>query len=1331
MVKPTHDFLGEYVEETARKSVVSAEFISYPEPKDILVRGGMFYAVWNPEEGLWSTNKSYLYSVIDQYIYSLKEKYPGCATRLAKNSSSKVVDRLNHYCKEVLPEIVIDGRALTLNEKLIFKSDPPNREDYASIRLPYDIVEGDHSSFDAIMNTLYDPDEAHKIIWCIGSIFAGDSVNLQKFLVLYGPAGAGKSTILNIVTQLFKGYVGTFDAKALGQANNAFSLECFKDNPLVAIQHDGDLSKIIDNTKLNSLVSHETMMVNPKYGKQYPCRFNSFLMMGTNTPVRITDQKSGLLRRLIDCKPSGRKLSAKDYKHHTGRIKFELGAIAHYCRQVYLDNPYAYDDYRPIEMISITNDFYNFVIDNFNQLNQETVSLSYAYKLYKTYNEEGNMECMTMTKFREELKNYYYVYENNTFSGFITDIFNKKETKKVEKKVETIPEWLELKPAGEINQFNEFCKDCLAQYTNENETPKMAWDCVKTTTKDIDTRALHYVRVPENLIVIDFDMKVDGEKDLNTNIKMASKFPKTYAETSKSGGGLHLHYWYDGNPEDLSSVYDDHIEIKVYKGKQALRRKLILCNDEPIAHISSGLPLRKRKETDMLDTFKLEDERHLRNMVEKALRKEIPPYSTATNMSFIQKVTDDAYNDPNIFYDISDLLPELMNFALNSSNQREKCVKMVPLLKLKKENPAQSQFKEDDPTGTDEDIIFYDVEVFPNLFVVCYKRNKPDATIVSMINPTAEDMKRFMQYKLVGFNNIAYDNHIIYACSMGYTNRELYNLSQDIVTNLSKGFYQAKHISYTDIYDFASKKQSLKKWEIEMGIRHLELGLPWDKPVAKELWGKVAEYCCNDVDATAKLFAYLRSDWIGRKILADISGLTCNHSTNDHSKEIVFPGLSDRETNPNLVYTDLKTGQRYYDGIPYESKVDPNVVQAFPEYEFVKGEDGKMHNMHRGRDMSYGGLVRVKEGYYENVYLLDIASMHPTSMEQLDVFGPYTERFNAIKKLRIEIKHKNYDNVAKMFDGKLVKYLDDKESLDGCKQALKMVINPVYGLTSAAFPNRFRDERNINNIVALRGALFMDTLWDEVIKLGYNPIHIKTDSIKIANGDEFIKNFCMEFARKYGYEFEHEATYDKFCIVNKAVYIAHSCYGDHCGEWTATGAQFAVPYVFKTMFSKEDILFEDMCETFSVKKGDIYLDFNEKLPDVSVAEKQRDKLTTQIKKGEESLIAERESLATEINSGHNYNFVGRVGQFTPILAGNDAGELRVIRNLEDVHNAAEKPSSVSGADGYRWMESALVASNGLRDKIDRSYYNKLVDDARETIAQYVDPDIFCEIRPSN
>ena len=83
--------------------------------------------------------------------------------------------------------------------------------------------------------------------------------------------------------------------------------------------------------------------------------------------------------------------------------------------------------------------------------------------------------------------------------------------------------------------------------------------------------------------------------------------------------------------------------------------------------------------------------------------------------------------------------------------------------------------------------------------------------------------------------------------------------------------WRSYNVSYTDVYDFASagNKKSLKKLEIEMGIHHQELGLPWDQPVPEELWTKVAEYCDNDVIATEAAFHYLKADWTARQILAD------------------------------------------------------------------------------------------------------------------------------------------------------------------------------------------------------------------------------------------------------------------------------------------------------------------------------------------------------------------------------------------------------------------------------------------------------------------------------
>ena len=137
-----------------------------------------------------------------------------------------------------------------LDEKLIFSNSKTGKKDYASKMLNYPLEQGEANSYDKLMSVLYSPAERHKIEWAIGSVVSGDSKRLQKFMVLYGAAGTGKSTVLNIIQQLFDGYYSVFDAKALGSSSNAFALEAFKTNPLVAIQHDGDLSRIEDNTRL-------------------------------------------------------------------------------------------------------------------------------------------------------------------------------------------------------------------------------------------------------------------------------------------------------------------------------------------------------------------------------------------------------------------------------------------------------------------------------------------------------------------------------------------------------------------------------------------------------------------------------------------------------------------------------------------------------------------------------------------------------------------------------------------------------------------------------------------------------------------------------------------------------------------------------------------------------------------------------------------------------------------------------------------------------------------------------------------------------------------------
>ena len=356
------------------------------------------------------------------------------------------------------------------------------------------------------------------------------------------------------------------------------------------------------------------------------------------------------------------------------------------------------------------------------------------------------------------------------------------------------------------------------------------------------------------------------------------------------------------------------------------------------------------------------------------------------------------------------------------------------------------------------------------------------------------------------------------------------------------------------------------------------------------------------------------------------------------------------------------------------------MINAFPGYEYVGGK-----NMYRGEDVGRGGYVYAQPGIYYNVVCFDSQSHHPSSTIAMNCFGEYTQRYADILKARVAIKHKDFETAKSMFDGKLARYLTDTKESKKLSNGLKTVLNSTYGQTSAGYKNAFRDPRNKNNIVALRGALFMVNLRDELMAKGQTVIHIKTDSIKVVDPSNDIFNFVMEYGKRYGYTFEVEHKFERICLINQAVYIARLANDDpdSPGQWTATGAQFAQPYVFKTLFSKEPITFKDYTETKSVSgDGALYLDKNENLPE-----------------GE-----------------HDYQFVGRVGSFVPVVEGANGGLL--LRYSKD------KYSQATGTTGYRWLEAEYVKSMHLEDKIDISYHRHLVDEALEAISQFGDPDEF-------
>lgn len=1220
--------------------------------KDLVCKGGAMHGFWY--DGLWRTDPFDLMRIIDTDIkkrtsdFQSKHMDAVVIPKYMSMHNSSVMTNFKKYTQN-MPDSDIE-----FNTRIIFSNETTVREDYSTTQLSYTPSPGPTPAFDEMFNLLYSEPELEKILWFIGASLTNSMAKIQKFLFLYGGKGSGKGTILQVFKMLFEGYYTGIDLHKL-TSGSEFATAGIKETQLL-IDDDSDISSIKDDTNLLKLTSHEPIIVNNKYQSTYSVTFKGLLVAASNQRFKVRNIDSGITRRAVVAEPTDMKHTYANYMRLMDQLKFELPHIAQKAIDVFNKlGPGHYQDYIPYDMMESTDLFFSFMREHAKALGDQC-TLKTAAERYRMYLSDFDYDTSGYKKrAKEQLKRYYTYYSEqkringetvkNVYEGLKwKDIFPgepRPEIQRGESEEELIEEF-GLKEIRSV--FDEIAATYPAQYCNKEGHPKVRWDEVTTTISEIDTSTLHYVRVPLNHIVLDFDIKgSDGEKDLKLNLQAARKFPITYTELSKSGKGVHLHYIYEGDVDKLASEYDTDIEVKVYKGKSSLRRMLSVCNDRPIARISTGLP----EKEDKIDVYKdIEiiqwNEHKLRTAVKGNLEKKYHQ-STRPSIDFIVKLFDDALKS-GAKYDLRDMRQDILSFAASSTNQSAYCLKAVSKIKFHTiENEDSTEIQKSGKQFYDnEELWFYDVEVFSNLFIVCFKQyGKSEVT--TWINPTREQIVSLVERPLVGFNNRRYDNHILYARLLGEDNLSLFRQSQRIINdkNAGSGMYSgAYELSYTDIYDYCSagNKMSLKKWEVKLGIKHDEFELPWDQPVPEDMWQRAAEYCCNDVVATEEVFKATQSDYNARRILAELAGMSMNTTSNQLTAAIIFEGKNKKETMSALEYTNLS--------------------EMFPGYKYSFGK-----SEYRGEDPGEGGYVYAEPGVYQNVVLLDVASMHPTSAIEMNMFGEYTKNYADLLDARLDIKRGDYETARKRFGGRLAPFLGDEKSAKDLSNALKTPLNSVYGLTSAGFENQFRHPNNVDNIVAKRGALFMLDLKHAVQERGYTVAHIKTDSIKIPNADKSIIDFIFDFGKQYGYTFEHEDTYQRFALVNKSTYICQ----DQEGEWHATGAQFADPYVFKTLFSKEAIVKEDFFVTKEVKNASVYL---------------------------------------------GDKFIGRLAEVYASKTGSE-----MFRVTDD------KKGSISGTKGYLWKLSKEWS--GKKD-IDMSYYRELVEKAIEAIKNVGDVDIIID-----
>lgn len=1220
-----------------------------------------------------SDSHSKLIKAISQSLMDEAKKYVEQGDQVQIKSpqfKEREQDKLNKFVRNFQ-----HNKGIQFDTKVIFDDQPITRSMYATTQLDYHPQDIPTPYFDKAMDLWYG-DYVEEILWFTGAAITGKSLKNQKMLFIRGVPGTGKSTYLDILEALLGDYARPINLQTFTDKSSDFGKEQFKNAP-VLIDRDADIRSMSDKITFNKLLSHEMFSINPKGKSHYDDKFTGVIFAASNYDVQMGNtDKDGTARRLAIVYSSGKTMPSNEYDEALSHImNEEIPGIAYKAIQTFnkLGERWSQNLTVDNDMYYKTNLQYQFIRDAYvDGLIGEKVTLTKVSELYKEFLEENNLETRNYrNRIKESMLGFYKFAERDRVNGKSQrNVFYEPDVAKIlgvnKQNERDIPKESDNKSQDRIrpefiSEFNYFEHSTFpGQETNDKGNPKFPWDKVVTTAADINQRELHYIRAPKELIRIDFDADT-----LDENIKLAEGYPETYGEISKSGKGIHLWYFYDGDDvETLVRHISPEVEIKINTGKAGVRRKFTHSNG--VEQIATMRPSDlSHKETSMLkDTENMfHNEQTLRAQIQKSLRKENTG-STITEVQFIKHLLDEAISSGKDF-DVKDLRQQVLTFATRSRHQADKALQIFAKMEFSSKEEEEQRAWNDQHQGfvdiPDKELVFFDIESIPDLFMVSYTEydtGKP-VTLIEYeplnMHITREQIDKLLARPLVGFNNLRYDNHIMYGAHLGKDAEKLYYQSKHLVTHGdNSGTYNAAYqLAYTDLYDLIPDKQSLKKWEIEMGMKHNELDVDWNATAqenadrlgvpVEQFIETMAEYNRDDVLASNELFHYRYADYEARKMLAELTNMPVSSTTNTLSAQFIFG--NDNRPQDKLVYTDLR---EKFPGYTYE--YDPKTKKIVNEY--------------RGFDPSNGGFVYTNPGVHKNVVELDVSSMHPHSAIALGYFGPYASRFEELVAVVGLLKHPTDENLAQvkqMLGGALAPYIKEGTNYKGLRYSLKIVINATYGMSSAKFDNKFRSPKNVDNIIAKRGALYMIDLKYHIESLGYTVVHIKTDSIKVSNADETIINDIQEFARSYGYEMEIAGMYDRMVLIDKAQLIGHNK-GEDENSWHAIGAEFAQPFVYKTLFDKSEPLYEkDYLITKTTKAGPMYL-------------------------GDE--------------------FIGKAGEFYPSKTG-----LELTWAKTDEETGEVKHNSVTGAKGFKWRLSTELT----KDDIDMSYFDQMLDTSIEKI----------------
>lgn len=442
-------------------------------------------------------------------------------------------------------------------------------------------------------------------------------------------------------------------------------------------------------------------------------------------------------------------------------------------------------------------------------------------------------------------------------------------------------------------------------------------------------------------------------------------------------------------------------------------------------------------------------------------------------------------------------------------------------------------------------LLFYDIEVFQDDALVVFKDIKKNVVAeywltdnqLTQTRGDAVDLTDLVEsHTLVGYNNHNYDDHILDLIMYNGRNAVVKAKNDTIIGGHSgKPLYQMHTIDCTLQIDGANKSRgkdgsprvippALKKIESCLGrsIEESPVSFDIDRPLTAEEKHDVEFYCEADVDATVDVYRLRYKSYFEPKhSMIDLLPEDSRSRQIEHYKTTtaLVPEIVLRDDKPEI-------WKSYHFGPKHDlimSTCPDDVRQMWDaDNPFANSnpDDNRKVTRHEFGckiDFGFGGLHGINDDgrrEFRDVKLLDVTSMYPSIMINLNVFGPATARYEEIVEMRKKVKHT--DPVL--------------------QSALKLVINATSGCL------RYKNSRLYNpavhRAICFYGQLSLYDLSRRLYDAGYQLINLNTDGVAFTGSGDAWKQIQADWSEFWDLQLELKE-YDYFYQKDVNNYIAY------------------------------------------------------------------------------------------------------------------------------------------------------------------------------------------------